>query len=305
VEIFRPSGTIGHANILGAFLAMSLPIAISQVLLQPGLRRKLLPFLALCVGTTALVMSFSRGAWISFSAAATWVLLVAVVIGKLRGKHLLGVVISVAAVAFMVVTFSSLVESRIFDPDPGSAKDRMRLNELAWNMIQDHPLLGVGVNTFGKVMSEYDFTHFGPQNVVHNVYLLMTAESGVFALLAYLWLILAIGRQAVKAMGSKNLNLCMTATAILGGFVGLWFQMLVEILVTGPPVQVFWFFVGIIGGINGMQQRDLARASAPRRGRVRSPGRRGGDGGDEEGMAPREILDDPWDRGLSRDGASR
>jgi O-antigen ligase len=155
------------------------------------------------------------------------------------------------------------------------------------------------------VMSEYDFTHFGPQNVVHNVYLLMTAESGVFALLAYLWLILAIGRQAVKAMRSKNLSLCMTATAILGGFVGLWFQMLVEILVTGPPVQVFWFFVGIIGGINGMQQRDLARASAPRRGKVRSPGSQVGDGDDEEGMAPRETLDDPWDRGLSRDGASR
>jgi O-antigen ligase len=258
VELFRPSGTIGHANILGAFLATTLPVALSQLLLQSGRQGKLLPLLALGVGTLALVMSFSRGAWISFVVAATLVLSVAFATGQLRGKNLLWVALGFVVVSLVAVAFSSLLESRIFDPDPGSARDRMLLNNLALSMIRDKPLLGVGLNTFGKVMENYDTYHFAPGNVVHNVYLLLAAENGIFAPLAFLWFILAVIRQGVRGMRLTSPYLAMTATAILGGLGGLWLQMLLEILVTGPPVQVFWFFTGLLVAMNRLKQPDLA-----------------------------------------------
>jgi O-antigen ligase len=268
VEIFRPSGTIGHANILGAFLTASLPVSIGQLLRPTGSREKLLPFAALGIGMTALIMSFSRGAWIGFAMAVTWVLTVAIIKGQLGRKQLLWIGLGIFMIGVIVVTFSNLVESRIFDPDPGSAKDRMRLNELAWRVIEDNPLLGVGLNTFGTVMLEYDTMHFGPQNVVHNVYLLLSAECGVFALLAFLWFMLAVARQAVKAMHSPSVYLSMTATAILGGLVGLWLQMNVEIINTGPPVQVFWFFAGLLAGINGLREPDSHRNRVSRHARI-------------------------------------
>jgi O-antigen ligase len=157
----------------------------------------------------------------------------------------------------------------------------MRLNELAWGVIRDNPLLGVGLNTFGTVMVDYDTMHFGPQNVVHNVYLLLTAECGIFGLLAFLWFIFAVGRQAVKAMHSSSVYLSMTATTILGGLMGLWLQMLVEILNVGPPMQVFWFFGGLLAGINGLNQARVAGHDRLPHAGVASPG--GGVGpGDHE-----------------------
>jgi putative inorganic carbon (HCO3(-)) transporter len=261
VELFRPSGTIGHANILGGFMAITLPVALSQLLLQSGMRGKLLPLAALGIGTLALVLSFSRGAWISFAVAATLVLSVAFVTGQLRGKNLLWVALGFVLVSLVAVAFSSLLESRIFDPDPGSAHDRMLLNELALSIIRDKPLLGVGLNTFGKVMENYDTYHFAPGNVVHNVYLLLAAENGIFAPLAFLWFILAVIRQGVRGMRLPSPYMAMTATAILGGLGGLWLQMLLEILVTGPPIQVFWFFTGLLVAMNRLQQPDVAVTS--------------------------------------------
>jgi O-antigen ligase len=137
----------------------------------------------------------------------------------------------------------------------------MLLNELALSIIRDKPLLGVGLNTFGKVMENYDTYHFAPGNVVHNVYLLLAAENGIFAPLAFLWFILAVIRQGVRGMRLPSPYMAMTATAILGGLGGLWLQMLLEILVTGPPIQVFWFFTGLLVAMNRLQQPDVAVTS--------------------------------------------
>jgi hypothetical protein len=93
------------------------------------------------------------------------------------------------------------------------------------------------------------------------VYLLLAAENGIFAPLAFLWFILAVIRQGVRGMRLPSPYMAMTATAILGGLGGLWLQMLLEILVTGPPIQVFWFFTGLLVAMNRLQQPDVAVTS--------------------------------------------
>ena len=256
VTLFRPAGTIGHANTMGAFLAMTLPVTTSQLMLQSSFRAKLLPLCALAVGTPALVMSFSRGAWISCVVGVVLVLTTTIIRGKRRGLSRNWGVISFLVMAMVVLAFSSLVESRIFSPDRGSVQNRMKLNDMALHMIQENPWLGVGLNMFPKAMADYDVFHFEPQNVVHNVYLLLAAESGVLALVAFIWLLLAVSREGVRGFFLNGPYLSITATGIFGGLVGLWLQMLAEILMSGPPQQGLWFFAGLLAGMNGLPRRD-------------------------------------------------
>jgi putative inorganic carbon (hco3(-)) transporter len=211
----------------------------------------------LTVGTCALVMTFSRGAWINFVVGSALVMVVLVGKAGLRSRALIWGVASVVVIATVVLTFSGLVASRIFSDDKGSVQNRLHMNDLALRMIYDNPWLGVGVNTYGLRMAEYDQFYLNPQNVVHNVYLFTAAESGVFAVLAFIWLFIALARQGVRGIRLKSLYLSTTATAMLGGIVGLALHMIAEMLVAGPPILAFWLFAGLLAGINNLARHDM------------------------------------------------
>jgi putative inorganic carbon (HCO3(-)) transporter len=251
-ELFRPAGTIGHPNTLGAFFAVTLPLAVSQLMLRQTSRSRILVALALAVGTVALVVTFSRGAWVGFIVGVSLVLSI-VTRTDAEGCRLLGRAILVIVIIAMVVAgFSSLVGTRIFEADQGATQNRMLMNDMALQMIQENPALGVGLHTFGLVMREYDELHFAPQHVVHNVYLLVAAESGVGALLAFLWVIGSIAREGVRCIRRSSPAMSTTAAGVLAGLVALWLQMLVEILVSGPPVQISLLFAGLLAAMSRM-----------------------------------------------------
>ncbi len=50
---------------------------------------------------------------------------------------------------FLFAPFQTEFVSRIFGNDGGAAEDRISLMRLALQIIQDHPLFGVGANNFG------------------------------------------------------------------------------------------------------------------------------------------------------------
>jgi O-antigen ligase len=259
VQLFRPTGTIGHPNTLGAFLALNLPVTVAQLLSRVESAGKVLPLLSLVMGTSALIMTFSRGSWINFLVGSAVVLVM--VIGKvgLRGRTMIRVAAGAIVVATIVLAFSGLVRNRIVSDDKGSFQYRLEMQKIALRMIEDNPWVGVGVNTFALRMAEYDALHLFPQNVVHNVYLFIAAESGVFALLAFVWLLLALAWEGVRSMRLQNLYLSVTAGGIFAGIMGLGLHMGAEMLLAGPPIQIFWFFAGLLVGINRLARRDSHR----------------------------------------------
>ena len=61
-----------------------------------------------------------------------------------------------------------------------------------WAMVQDHPILGLGLNTF---MANYLTYVTGPNQgpaYAHNCFLQITAETGVIGLVSFLWFLLAL-----------------------------------------------------------------------------------------------------------------
>lgn len=188
----RAVGTIGHSNILAYFFEISLPLMLAMLMSVRATRERLVYGLAIAAGLAGVLATLSRAAWIAvpltmlpvflqFSARRLWQLRSAV--AGMGALALAGI-----ALVFAWPTISQ----RLFSDDAGSADARAPLNQAALSVIEQFPLLGVGLNNLGNAFPLYDTTHnarvLGPINhVVHNLYLYVMAEVGIVGFAAFLW----------------------------------------------------------------------------------------------------------------------
>ena len=70
--------------------------------------------------------------------------------------------------------FSAPIAARLSQDDQGSALSRVPLMKLAFNMIQEHPFIGIGANNFSIVLPKYLTSELRGEwlHIVHNQYLI-------------------------------------------------------------------------------------------------------------------------------------
>ena len=134
----------------------------------------------------------------------------------------------------LVITFfSESIEQRLFGDDHGSAISRIPMFQIAFSVIEAHPLGGVGVNNYAVVMQEHDNTILGRRfgtmrRPVHNIYLLITGETGFIGLMSFLWLVFAIMRTNYMGIKSRDDLLAVISTCLFAGFAGFLLHGLVD-----------------------------------------------------------------------------
>jgi O-antigen ligase len=152
----RPFGTLGHANLLGAYLAMSLPLLAYLALRAVQRRRWALLVGLMCVAAAAgvsLVLTLSRAAWLA-AGCATLILLGCWLRRARRGAAVLLLTLLVVVVAgFVAFEREWLPESvqvalseRLLTIDSGAG--RRDIWQAGWQIYGDHPLIGSGLDTF-------------------------------------------------------------------------------------------------------------------------------------------------------------
>ncbi len=250
----RISGTWVSYNDFAWCLDFSLPLALS--LLFSGIRShwKLLCGAGLTLGGGALLWSNSRGGWISFAIAAVFVTVF--VFGKIRGKWgLVKTVISIMMVCVLISPIYPRLSLKLYDrlegDDRGSAESRLPQFEVAFNIIRDNPITGVGLNNYTEVMMRYDTTKEGLKEIthyaVHNIFLQMTAEMGIFGISAFLWLIAAIFVYGIRRSAVLDKYVSYAVVGLLGGIIAFLFHGIVDTATLGNKLFMFlWVFAGII-----------------------------------------------------------
>lgn len=171
------SGIFGNTNDMALHVVTLLPIAIALLFGSKGLVRKL--FFGACsvVMLVAIVLSYSRGAFLG-------VIVVLLFLGmKLGSRHRLGVVLGVvvlggAALLFTPDNYGGRLLSIFTSLDGGSASARR--GELIRSLYVSlrHPLLGIGMGNYQNEMSYRG-------QVTHNAYTQVSVEMGVAALVCY------------------------------------------------------------------------------------------------------------------------
>jgi O-antigen ligase len=175
-----------------------------------GATRSAVLRLLLACGVAIMIVGLgateSRGGLI----AALVAVLCSLVLAKGHRQHVLGFVLLVAGVAAMWFAASPGALHRITGID-SSGSGRSEIWRIAWEVTQDHPIVGVGLDNF-KVREpgyarrpgplRYDKYIIDRPHVVHNLYLQLLAETGVIGLV--LFLVVAAGAmRAAWAAGRR------------------------------------------------------------------------------------------------------
>ncbi len=244
-DMVRVGGTVGSPNNAGAYLAVSLAIGIGVLFSGLGRAYKFLAAGALGLGSIALILTFSRGAWTAFAIAVSIACFCAWRIGRLPVKLALtaGIII-----AFAALLFQAAIATRISGDDRGAAYARVPLMRLAFRIIADNPVLGVGANNFETALDRYATGEFrsGFLYTVHNKYLLIWAETGPAGLLAFLLFLFTITRQGWRCTRIPDPVLSSLAIGFVAGIIGLMVHMLFDVFRGRPLTDLLWVLAGLI-----------------------------------------------------------
>jgi O-antigen ligase len=260
----RAAGTLRSPNAAAAFLSLTLAPALSLLLTKSGRWIKRLAMLAFGLGLAALILTLSRGAWLAF---AIYSVIMCLLLWR-RGWLTLGAPVVLAAVGLLLSpVFYDAIWTRLVADDGGSALSRIPLMQLAWSIIKDHPVFGVGANNFVLLIPQYATPAFANAwlYTVHNNYLLVWAETGAVGFIAYTaFLLVTVGR-GWRVWRARDPFLSPLALGLAVAVIGHMVHMFVDLFNMRPETQLLWLIAGLIAALNEIDRENNAPRLTKRR----------------------------------------
>jgi O-antigen ligase len=187
----RITGTATHVM---TFSGELMPLAILFAILWIHTRKHWM-LIPATLATFALLLTFTRSAWLA------WVVAMGVILLFARPRW----IAYAAPLAILFITFAPLpIFARfisVFDTKQESNLDRIRMVQAGVEIIRDYPLFGVGPANIKQIYPLYRM-HDAPRYRVphlHNNVVQIWAERGVVALVAYALLLFFFVRECVRA----------------------------------------------------------------------------------------------------------
>jgi O-antigen ligase len=205
----RVSGTFGNANHLAGYMEMAIPLVLGLFLMGiTGAKRFLLICLT-CVLLTALLLTLSRGGWISAFFGLTFMALALMTNRYFERKRLIVAVCGGLFVAAFIVLASTPVVERILTMEEEEGAAGFSARAAVWgatvNIIQDYPLLGSGPGTFSTVFTQHQPAGYDRRYLMaHNDYLQFSSELGFLLVPIVVWMLIALYRRGFKKLQNPS-----------------------------------------------------------------------------------------------------
>lgn len=264
---FRIGGLLGHPNILAGYIAMLAPMLLAVLMTRLSMERRLVIGAVLAMALAALLLTLSRSGWLAFALAVPIVIGLMLRDRRSRQRALLGSMTVLAAGLAGALAFAPAIVRRFTQSDPGAVDFRWDWMGVAWAMVRDHPLFGVGLNSFvlhlpGRTIhggTDGLTRSFGANwPVVHDIYLLIWAEQGTIGFACFLLLLAGLLRMAWRNARhcADPLLFALNAGALAGlcanlldGFGSFFLRQM-------PGARLFWILGAIIVAIHVWQRRN-------------------------------------------------
>ncbi len=243
----RVGGTFGGANTAATFLATSLAITFAACLVRNRLVNNKLAYVSLLLGIGALATTQSRSAMAAFGVAL-------LIIGAQALRMRLGTrafLVFFILVAVLALGFSVQLVERFTNSGEESALTRVWHTKLAFNILDDYLFTGVGLSNSWFVIRTGDYLPeemLGKKlNILHNKYLTIWVETGLFGFLAFIWLLLATGKRALFALThTKDRYTSIAVTGLLAALVVYSWHMTTATFSGRVRMQLLWLIVALI-----------------------------------------------------------
>jgi putative inorganic carbon (HCO3(-)) transporter len=246
----RADVTLANPDFLGIFLAMLLPVALAKLISPRPLHTRIVAANLIVVLTLALVLTYTRSAWIG-------ALIGAVVVLSLRRGHF-HVGSALALGAALLISIAILAGARAAQPgnnqadvvntiyarvlsiadfSAGTESHRLQIWRDTVPLIASRPIVGYGPDTFGLVFPQFQTVnqHGILWDKAHEEVLGTAATQGIVGVLAYTWIMVAFIRTFWVGRHRRG------ALALFGGWVA--YEIGVQVNFSYIPTSApFWLF---------------------------------------------------------------
>lgn len=247
LEEIRATGTASTSHGLGLYYCLLLPVPFVLMMtryLRP-MFRVILAF-TLIVGIMGLIMTFTRSGWLSFAIAATFATGVIIILWKQGTAFFIALAIFAIVSGIYPKAYGHLY-NRLFKAPSQLLESRYVLNRTALSVWRQHVFFGAGPANYHNAIRESNVRIYGHGVYpVHNSYLIIASETGLFGLMAFWGIIVHAMICCWKLLKCNDPLIRGLALAIMAAFFAYALDGL-----TGPmfkqavPYAQLWLYIGL------------------------------------------------------------
>ena len=250
---FVPVGPSGSANVTAGQIIGLTPFALATALRHPKSIYRLSAMLILLLSIVVLILTNSRASWGIFLMSSVLMLVLLTMKKKISYKYILavGIVTVISCITVIPLVLQKVDIHELTDLQNIYA--RFNLLETSFMMVKDYPVLGIGLNTYTKLMMDYVpsiVLKFEWNYMVHNKYMLVWSETGTLGFIAYLTFLIVMYKLLIGYIKKYNNELIWVAIAILSSLFSMNFHMMFESYSGGAVIAFFWLLCGCIIAMN-------------------------------------------------------
>lgn len=261
----RVGGTLGQPNRFALFMNSVIFVPLAMVLASRTGRGRLINLAIFLAAFGALIMTQSRGGWLGFGCG--FVPLAYLLLRDRMGRFHSIFTLS-AILIFGLASAVSLppIYARLTSEDSNAAAERVPMALTAIRMIRHNPF-GVGFDQYVARMNAYDVTpdgltyHF--RFPVHDAYLILAAEQGIWVLLVYIVFFCIYYRDVFRLIRGPPSFVRTAGLAFAAGMWAVHVSMNVELGLVTLDQQQFLVMGFVLNALHWVErQRDAEGAVA-------------------------------------------
>lgn len=236
----RVYSTLDNPNNYAEFLVLFTPLSTAYAMTEKRTFRRLVLSCLIVLPLGALVMTYSRGCWLSIALSV-------VIFVYYTDKRLIpvGLVACILLIPFLPDSIMTRI-STIFNSHDSSANHRLTTWRGIINMIGDYGITGIGMgpNTFAELYPDYALTG-ATRGVYHSqmLYMELILETGALGFISFMWFMLReVKNAAFDLFKARSQEVRMALIACGAAFGGIALDGVFEYIWFYPRV-LFGFFI--------------------------------------------------------------
>ncbi len=213
IKFIRAYGTAPHPNVLAIFLLVSIfclyYLYLTRISPKARMGMRMIRIVLLFILMFGLFLTFSRAVIIVFVVGSLLLFLIAFFKFKELKFRIIGLFLLFAVVCLLfTILFWPEFQARFLGTslEEQAVTLRVYYNDIALSVIQEKPILGLGLGNFVWYLSNnYQFEEFWLYQPVHNLYLLIAVEIGIIGLIVFLIFIAKILLKGLKQVFRREI----------------------------------------------------------------------------------------------------
>lgn len=197
IRWLRAYGSLPNPNILGGFLVVCCLLAVVLLILARHKWEKYLLWISWPIILSGLFLTFSKSAFLALAIAFSFLVIFIYFSRQAKDKKVLGqiILVGIAVICLLVILVTKPLITRINGQERleiKSQQERLVYLNQAKSLLEAKWLTGVGLGNYTLALYNNDLKKFPAYSYqpVHNVYLLVASELGIFGFIIFILIII-------------------------------------------------------------------------------------------------------------------